>query len=565
MTYVILAIIGILFLAALVFVGVGARGWNAGTITAAVLVILASMGYLALVSMVDERERQWRERVNSLEADVARARDGLILNTDGSTSPAGPCSLDTLQNCSVDDLADLRDRWLRQRDRVNSWRGIWWRHARFTAPENGQTGSLEITTSENPAINEGSPVYVFDEVVDGQQGTYVGAFQVTSVNGSSLEIKPLLPPDETDAERWSVPHDDVLVLESLPVDRWMAFHRTDEASDAATWPDIEAVDAANAPEGVVGLDQMETDLTELTLAGGVQPLLPADVLEGGQVLAALATTAEPPPGVDWAEVTFGSATSFTWPDGTVTEFQAGEVLPAFPASLLPQLLADAQDVQAKWVIPPGLFWAEVRFGEAYTYQADPNDEPVVFEAGTTAVLELGFAEQRVAEGSAEILRRFFRRPLTDGETELLGSDAITARVGNEQPVTVFDNLQTLGLYRIRQDLERTLANSVARTDALRNAYQNAVNQLALLDQKTSDLNEDQSGWGQDLEAAERIETSVQARHDAIDAELRETEDAIVRLGEELRQMTANVTAEIDRRTPPPDILEAPPAAGASLQ
>jgi chromosome segregation ATPase len=148
---------------------------------------------------------------------------------------------------------------------------------------------------------------------------------------------------------------------------------------------------------------------------------------------------------------------------------------------------------------------------------------------------------------------------------LLGSDAITARVGNEQPVTVFDNLQTLGLYRIRQDLERTLANSVARTDALRNAYQNAVNQLALLDQKTSDLNEDQSGWGQDLEAAERIETSVQARHDAIDAELRETEDAIVRLGEELRQMTANVTAEIDRRTPPPDILEAPPAAGASLQ
>ena len=561
MTYVILAIIGILFLAALVFVGVGARGWNASTITAAVLVILSSLGYLVLVSMVGERERQWRERVNSLRADVARARDGLILNDDGSTTPVGPCDLESMQNCSVDDLAELRERWTRQRDRVNSWRGIWWRHARFTAPENGQSGSLEITTSENPAINEGAPVYVFDE---GDQGTYVGAFQVIAVDGSALEIAPLLPPDETDTLRWSTPHDDVLVLESLPVDRWMAFQRTDETSDAPTWPSSQALGPEEAPAGIAGLEQMETDLKALTLEDGSQ-LIPADVLEAGQVFEALATTPEPPPGVGWAEVTFGDATSFTWPDGTVTEFQAGEVIPAFPADQLPQLLADAPSADCRWVVPPGLYWAEVRFGEAYTHEGAPNDEPIVFEAGSTAVLELSFAEQMAGGGTTEILRRFFRRPLTDGETELLGSDGITARVGNEQPTTVFDNLQTLGLYRIRQDLERTLDNSLARTQALQNAYQNAVNQLALLDQKTSDLNEDQAGWAQDLEAAERIESSVQSRHDVIDAELRETEDAIIRLGQELRQMTANVTAEIDRRTPPPDILEAPPAAGASLQ
>jgi hypothetical protein len=70
MTYVILAIIGILFLAALVFVGVGAKGWNAGTITAAVLVILSSLGYLFLASMLTERERNWRTRVNAVQAEL---------------------------------------------------------------------------------------------------------------------------------------------------------------------------------------------------------------------------------------------------------------------------------------------------------------------------------------------------------------------------------------------------------------------------------------------------------------------------------------------------------------
>ena len=564
MTYVILAIIGILFLAALVFVGVGAKGWNAGTITAAVLVILSSLGYLFLASMLTERERNWRTRVNAVQAELLRARDGLIVNADGTETPAGECGIETLQNCSVADLIDIRERWVRQRDRVNSWRGIWWRHASFTAPGNGQPGTLEITTSETPAINEGAPVYVFDEATEEQQGGYVGAFQVTAVNGSSLEITPLLPPDDTDSSRWAQPHDDVLVLESLPIDRWMAFHRTDEGSDAPTWPAIEPPTSDNVPAGVANLEQMETDISEFTLAGG-GPLLPADVVDAGRTFEALQGTPEPPPGVGWAEVTFGEDTDFTWPDGTVTKFLAGEVVPAFPASQLPQLLADTPEVEYRWVIPPGLYWAEVRFTEAYTHETDPNEEPLVFEAGSTAVLELSFAEQMATGGVTEVLRRFFRRPLTDGQTEMLGSDAITERVGNEAPVTVFDNLQSLGLYRIRQDLERTLENSAARTDALTAAYQNAVNQLALLDQKEIDLKADQTGWDEDLKAADRIEASVKDRYEAIDAELQATEDAIVLLGQQLRQMTANVTAEIDRRTPPPDLLEAPPAAGASVQ
>lgn len=559
MTYVILAIIGILFLAALVFVGVGAKGWNAGTITAAVLVILSSLGYLVLVSMVGEREKAWRERVNTLRADVARARDGLIIGDDGSTSPLGDCGIDSLQNCSVEDLAELRERWLRQRDRVNSWRGIWWRHAQFSAPQDGQPGTLEITTSENPAINEGAPVYVFDEAAEGQQGVYVGAFQVTSVNGSSLEIAPLVPPDDTDLQQWNAPHDDVLVLESLPVDRWMAFYETDPNSQDRVWPEAQPVEGADAVE------QMETDLTEFTVEGGGGPLIAVDAIEAGRAYEALLTAPEPPPGVEWAEVTFGEGFDFTWPDGTVTSFQAGEVVPAFPAEQLPQLLADAGQIAYEWVIPPGLYWAEVRFQEAFTHQLDPNDEPIVFEAGSTAVLELADAEQKAADGTSEITRRFFRRPLTDGQTRMLGADAITERVGNEEPNPVFENLQALGLYRIRQDLERTLANSVARTEALTKASGNASNQLVLLAEKKGDLEADQNGWQRDLEAADRIEASVQQRHDAIDAELRAAEEEIVQLGRELRRLTANVTAEIDRRAPAPDILEAPPAAGAAVQ
>jgi len=560
MTYVILAIIGILFLAALVFVGVGAKGWNAGTITAAVLVILSSLGYLVLVSMVGERERAWRERVNALKADVARTRDGLILGPDGSASAVGPCGVDSMQNCSLEDLAALREKWVRQRDRVNSWRGIWWRHAQFTPPGSGQPGKLEISAPENPSINEGAPVYVFDEAAEGQEGAYVGAFQVTAVDGGSLEITPLVPPDETDLQRWTMPHDDVLVLESLPVDRWMAFHKTDVASDAPTWPDVQPA------EDVAALEQMETDITEFMLADGVSPLVAADALEAGRTFESLQLAPEPPPGVEWAEVTFSDAVDFTWPDGTVTEFQAGEVVPAFPAEQLPQLLGDAEKISYRWVIPPGLFWADVRFNEAYTHEpVKAGDEPVVFEAGSTAVLELSFAEQMSAAGTTEVLRRFFRRPLTDGQTRLLGADAITARVGNEEPVPVFDNLQALGLYRIRQDLQRTFDNSLARTDALRGASQNADNQLTLLREKKDRLSDDQKGWRQDLEAADRIQASVQKRHDEIDNELRKTEEAIVLLGRELRQLSANVTAEIDRRAPAPDILEAPPAAGAALR
>jgi hypothetical protein len=259
----------------------------------------------------------------------------------------------------------------------------------------------------------------------------------------------------------------------------MAFHATDPASDDSVWPQVSKQDPDSITAGVL----QEEELENLRRHETDEPLLQAEAVADGSVMAALENSPEPPPGVGWAEVTFENDYTFVWPDGTRTEFRQGELVPAFPAGQLPQLLADNAPITARWVIPPGLYWAEVEFTEAFTYERQPdagNAAPVVFEAGSTAELDLSFAEQLASEGKVAIRRRFFRRPLTDPQTELLGADAITEQVGNQKPVTAFDNLQALGLYRIRRDLQRSLDNSLARTAALRQGSEDATKQLQQL-------------------------------------------------------------------------------------
>ena len=60
MQIVLLGLIPILLLAGIVAFAVGNRGWNWGTIAAAILVLLAATGYTFLAAMLAQRERSWR-------------------------------------------------------------------------------------------------------------------------------------------------------------------------------------------------------------------------------------------------------------------------------------------------------------------------------------------------------------------------------------------------------------------------------------------------------------------------------------------------------------------------
>ena len=77
MEIVLLALIPLVLLAGIVLFAVGNRGWNWGTITAAILVLLAATGYTFLAGMLAQRERAWRSFVAEYHAKLASERDGL--------------------------------------------------------------------------------------------------------------------------------------------------------------------------------------------------------------------------------------------------------------------------------------------------------------------------------------------------------------------------------------------------------------------------------------------------------------------------------------------------------
>ena len=70
-----LIILALLFLVGAIALGIGHKGWNWGTIVAAWLILLTSVGAFFLVGMLGQRERQWRKVVAAYEAAIARERD----------------------------------------------------------------------------------------------------------------------------------------------------------------------------------------------------------------------------------------------------------------------------------------------------------------------------------------------------------------------------------------------------------------------------------------------------------------------------------------------------------
>lgn len=356
MEIALLALIPLVLLAGIVLFAVGNRGWNWGTITAAVLVLLAGAGYTFLVGMLGQRERAWREIVSGYQAALARERDALVPGGEGKLVPDGARK-------SLTALAAEKARWQRVHDRVESWRGRHWPKASFQAPSVGpdkavKAGRLTIEDVENLTINEGAELYLFDAAPVEESGRFLGAFTVESVNGNTLAIVPALPPTDSDVALWRAPREEVVVYEDLPIDRWLAFHRTvtagaeEDAGDSVTPPEQRKLDPEEMLKHLEGeLEEVRQHATEI-------------------------------PAEEWPKIIAG--------------LESGALL-------------------------PGTYWATVEFKESREMPV-PGKEPYQFEPGKRATFDLETARKLKDDGAADIVSVERRRPLADPQTSIRGSD-----------------------------------------------------------------------------------------------------------------------------------------------
>ncbi|MFM7289755.1 MAG: hypothetical protein ACKO6B_00805, partial [Planctomycetia bacterium] len=312
MEIVLLAVIGLIVLLGLVAIGVGNKGWSWGTVAAAVLLLFAATGYLYLATRLAERERSWRAVVSKTQSEIDR-----IVGEDKPGAAAAAKSLAALRH--------QRDRWMRALAFVDTWHGRRWKNATFSPPGDGKPGTISIEMpseeSETGPLPAGAEVAVFDDAGVDEEGRFLGLFRVQAANAAKgeetcqLSIVPAslpTPPDEADVGRWNRDYDAVTVYESLPVDRWLAFHKTptegggDDTGDSDRW-----MPQPRKSSGEEALEHLEEHMT--ALAGHDQevpqdewPQLKTETLEGKSrtYLVAPNGTEEIHPGRYWAVVEF---------------------------------------------------------------------------------------------------------------------------------------------------------------------------------------------------------------------------------------------------------------------
>ncbi|MEI6240275.1 MAG: hypothetical protein WCR51_07790 [Planctomycetia bacterium] len=313
MEIVLLALVPLVLLAGIVLFAVGHRGWNWGTITAAILVLLVATGYTLLAGMLAQRERGWRDIVAGYQTALARERDALVAGGQGKLVPDGTRK-------SLTALADDKARWQRVRDRIDTWRGRHWEKAAFDPPAIGADGSVKagrvtFEDVEKLTINPGAEVYLFDAAPVEENGRFLGVFRVEAVDGNALTVVPALAPSEADKALWRAVREEVTVYEDLPVDRWMAFHRTVTAEDDAG-PTSLPEQRKSDPEEL--LKHLEEQLAEVRQHCEAVPEDEwAAISEGLEKRTIL-------PGTYWATLEFKEAHAVPRSKGDPVEFEPGQ-------------------------------------------------------------------------------------------------------------------------------------------------------------------------------------------------------------------------------------------------
>jgi hypothetical protein len=529
MNIVVPAIVGLVLLAGLLTLAFGHKGWSWGTVAAAILALLASGGYVYLAARIAERERAWTKVVRKYEVDLLRERDATTLMAQGEPQPIP-------EEKSLVALADEEARWRRVLERVETWRGRAWQQATFAPPQADAPGTITLPEQEAPAavedepaaapdaadgaapegaaaegadaegakpaagggpalpINAGAQVSVFDDASLEEGGRFLGVFRVVgaaydpAAKRTTLQIVPAMPPDATDRRAWSKTYESVTVYEDLPVDRWMAFHRM--------------------PSQASGSD-----------AAGVLP--PPAKRDAKDLLAKL----------ERLEAEFER-------HGTEVE---GE-----PEEIVAQIAAGTA--------VPGRYWAEVEFttdhdlDEAVVKRItellapDIEDEDMVKKTFATGdIAEFDLQTARDLGDKVKILKVIDRRPLADAFTALLGG-AIPGGAGG---------MRADGIAALRRTLEGEIAALEQATMRLASTQQNVTGQQSRFDDERRDLQDDLGQWKIDVAAAEQTAGAFDQRLKRLAGELAATMKAIGTLGQELTAGMDRLTAEIDRRTPPP--------------
>lgn len=560
-----LIILTLLFLVGAIALGIGHKGWNWGTIVAAWLILLTSVGAFFLVGMLGQREREWRKVVAAYEARIARERDALV--------PAGGKLRPDPASKPIPTLENERDRWARVRDTINTWRGRHWDNADFVPPAEGRPGTITIAGLENSTINPGAELYVFDTTPIEQGGRFLGAYRVDAVEKNFFKVSNISVPDAADLKALAQPRDgQVAVYEDLPIDRSIAFYRT--AVPAPPGSDATAGDAGQAPteqlDGSAGprksdpeamLRHLEGKLEELRLhdtviaaaeAGATVP--PTDGEDGGATDGEIAPGATrpvadpmasqtPPLGVRWARVVFNKAFDYTWPDGTTSVFRAGELLPSIPADQIAVLRERGADFTSTWSIPPGLYWANVEFKQPHSFQR-PQGEPLEFEPGRTVQFDLETAKGLEAEAVATITSVVFRRPLADGNVALRGAGQLQSN-GKALP---FEVVGLVVMRRILEEEKRSIDSSIGQ---LAGAKASTDEEIALRKTEQAELDDDIDHWNRDVDASERTAAAFAARLSTVRRELATAEKAIGDLGRDLTATIDSLTRAIDQSAPAP--------------
>lgn len=567
-----LILLGLVFLAGAIALAVGHKGWHWATVTAAWLVLLSALGAFFLVGMLGKREQEWRKVVASYQGAIARERDAMV-PVGGTALRPDPSSK------SLATLEDERDRWTRVRDRINTWRGRHWDDAQFVPPTDGRPGSVTINNLDATTINPGAEFYLFDVTPIEQGGRFLGAYRVDAVERNTFAVSAISPPDAADKQALAQPRDGkVVVYEDLPVDRSLAFFRTPmpaataDGADGAAPPSVPtSTDAVPAPvksDPDALLRHLERRLEEFRLhettlgdqavvdaaavpAEARPEAVPEDDAGGGGVPAPGVARAVPDPtlsetpplGVRWARVVFRTPFQFTWPDGSVSSFAAGEVLPSLPADQVAALRDGGADFTSTWSIPPGLYWANVEFKQAHSFPR-AQGEPLEFDVGRTASFDLETAKALEQQGIVAITSVVFRRPLADGNVALRGAGAVQAD-GRSLPMDVN------GLVVIRRILEEEKRAIDSAIGQLGNAKESTSREIALRRAEADDLGDDLRHWKADVEAAERTAARFASRVATVRRELSDSETAIVALGGEYTDISTALTQGIDRTSPPP--------------
>jgi len=557
MPFIPLVILVLVFLVGAVALAIGHKGWHWATVTAAWLVLVTAIGAFFLVGMVGKREQEWRALVNAYQGSIAREREALV--------PAGGSGLrvdTTLKSLAT--LEDERDRWSRVRDRIDTWRGRHWDNAQFVPPADGRPGTVTITGLENTTIHPGAEFYLFDATPIEAGGRFLGAFRVETVDKNVFGVSAISAPDAADQKALAQPRDgQVIVYEDLPVDRSFAFYRTPvpaAPADGAAAPDAsgDAVPAAAKSDPEAMLKHLERKLEELRLHETTLGAAAAPAPEAGEgdppagverTVPDPAGSATPPLGVRWARVVFAKPFEYTWPDGTMTSFAAGEVLPALPADQVEVLRQRGADFTSTWSIPPGLYWANVTFRQAHSLPR-AQGEAIEMAEGATATFDLDTAKALADQGVVTIGSVIFRRPLSDGNVALRGAGVQNS---DGRPLSIDVN----GLVVIRRILEEEKRAIDSSIDQLRNAKESTESEIGLRREEAGELRDDLGHWETDVAESLRVADAFAGRLAAARRDLAGMETAIVELGREFTGGTAALVEAIDQSAPPPTRLPLP--------